>query len=173
MKAIWDNMRGIDLLQAMPEVDGKRIGAIGHSLGGHNSLFTAAFDTRLKCAITSCGFTAFARYYGGDLTGWAGHRYMPRIKTEFPTPDKMPFDFHDILAAIAPRAVYISAPLHDDNFDITGVREVVASVLPVYKLFRASSRLAVVYPNCAHDWPPPERAAMYAWLNHLFHHTPP
>src|SRR5437588_168122 len=91
MKAIWDNMRGMDLLQSMPEVDGSRIGAIGHSLGGHNSLFTAAFDTRIKCVVTSCGFTSFNRYYGGKLAGWAQDRYMPRIKTRFPTPDKMPF----------------------------------------------------------------------------------
>ncbi|MEP6755971.1 MAG: acetylxylan esterase, partial [Chthonomonadales bacterium] len=69
MKAIWDNMGAIDLLQSMHEVDPNRIGAIGHSLGGHNALFTAAFDPRIKCVVTSCGFTAFARYYGGNLKG--------------------------------------------------------------------------------------------------------
>src|SRR4029079_1415783 len=41
MKAIWDNMRSIDLLQSLPQVDGERIGCIGHSLGGHNTMFTA------------------------------------------------------------------------------------------------------------------------------------
>ena len=39
MKAIWNNIRAIDVLEAMPEVDRDRIGAIGHSLGGHNALF--------------------------------------------------------------------------------------------------------------------------------------
>jgi len=34
MRAIWDNVRAVDLLQSMGEVDGERIGAIGHSLGG-------------------------------------------------------------------------------------------------------------------------------------------
>src|SRR5262249_42178016 len=46
MKAVWNNMRAIDLLQSLPEVDPERIGCIGHSLGGHNTMFTAAFDTR-------------------------------------------------------------------------------------------------------------------------------
>lgn len=165
MKAVWDNMRGIDLLQSLPEVDGKRIGVIGHSLGGHNGLFTAAFDTRIQSAITNCGFTSFDRYYGGNLAGWAGPRYMPRIKTEFPTPERMPFDFHDVLASIAPRAVYVSAPLRDANFDVTGVRDVVASVQPVYNLHRAENRLAAVYPDCEHDWPKEERQAAYAWLD--------
>jgi dipeptidyl aminopeptidase/acylaminoacyl peptidase len=50
MKAIWNNMCAIDLLQALPEVDPEKIGCIGHSLGGHNTMFTAAFDTRIKAA---------------------------------------------------------------------------------------------------------------------------
>ena len=165
MKAIWDNMRGVDLLQAMPEVDGKRIGVIGHSLGGHNGLFTAAFDKRLRCVVTNCGFTSFAKYYGGDLSGWAGYRYMPRIKSEFPTPEKMPFAFHDVLGAIAPRPLYVSAPLYDGNFDVSGVRDVVASALPVYSLLGASGNLTAVYPDCGHDWPPAERSEVYRWLN--------
>jgi fermentation-respiration switch protein FrsA (DUF1100 family) len=172
MKAIWDNMRGMDLLQSLPEVDGKRIGTIGHSLGGHNALFTAAFDTRIQCAVTNCGFTSFSRYYGGDLTGWAGPRYMPRIKTEFPTPDRMPFDFHDVLGAIAPRAVYVSAPEHDSNFDVAGVRDVVASVEAVYKMLHASDRLKAVYPDCAHDWPPKARMAAYEWIGRQLSHHP-
>ena len=45
MKAIWNNIRGVDLLVSLKEVDPERIGVIGHSLGGHNALFTATFDT--------------------------------------------------------------------------------------------------------------------------------
>jgi len=65
MKAIWDNIRGIDLLESLPEVDRDRIAVIGHSLGGHNALFTAAFDERIRAVISSCGFTGFHDYYGG------------------------------------------------------------------------------------------------------------
>ncbi|HLJ53626.1 MAG TPA: alpha/beta fold hydrolase [Chthonomonadaceae bacterium] len=173
MKSIWDNIRGVDLLQTLREVDGKRIGVIGHSLGGHDGLFTAAFDPRIRCVITNCGFTAFAHYYGGDLTGWSGPRYMPRIKSEFPTPDRMPFDFQDVLAAIAPRALYVSAPQHDANFDVTGVREVVAKVEPIYARLHAATRFAVVYPDCAHDWPPAERAVAYAWLDRQMRRSAP
>ena len=165
MKAIWDNMRAIDLLQSLPEVDGKRIGAIGHSLGGHNSLFTAAFDTRIRCVVTNCGFTSFSHYYGGNLKGWWGPRYMPRMEKEFPTPDRMPFDFHDVLGAIAPRAIYVSAPERDSNFDAAGVRDVVASLQPVFKLFSAESRFAAVYPDCEHDWPTQDRLKAYAWID--------
>jgi len=33
-------------------VDTNRIGVIGHSLGGHNSIFTAFFDKRLKAVVS-------------------------------------------------------------------------------------------------------------------------
>ncbi len=66
VKAVWDNMRAVDLLRSLPEVDPERIGAIGHSLGGHNAIFTAVFDERIKVVVSSCGFTALARYRGGE-----------------------------------------------------------------------------------------------------------
>src|SRR5437870_9253505 len=93
MKAIWNNMRAIDLLQSLPEVDAERIGCIGHSLGGHNTMFTAAFDTRIKALVSNCGFTSFPKYYGGQLKGWTSPRYMPRIANVYDLhPEKVPFD---------------------------------------------------------------------------------
>src|SRR5262245_40754801 len=56
LKAIWDNMRGLDLLASLPFVDRtKGFGAIGHSLGGHNAVYTAVFDDRLAAIVSSCG----------------------------------------------------------------------------------------------------------------------
>ena len=138
IKAVWNNMRAVDLLQALPEVDDKRIGCIGHSLGGHNSLFSAAFDVRLQAVVTSCGFTSFAKYYQGNLKGWTSPRYMPRIASVYDMkPERMPFDFTDVLEAIAPRAVFVSAPLHDDNFDVSGVQDVARTIEPYFRDVRA------------------------------------
>jgi dipeptidyl aminopeptidase/acylaminoacyl peptidase len=165
MKAIYDNVRAIDLLQSLPEVDPQRIGCIGHSLGGHNGLFTAVFDQRIKAVVTCCGFTRFHKYMSGDLTGWSGPRYMPLIKSRYAlSPDQMPFDFTEVIAAIAPRSVFIVAPLHDDNFNVEGVRAVVAAARPVYELLGHSEALQVVYPNAAHDFPDAERHDAYRLL---------
>ena len=70
MKAIWDNRRALDLLDSMREARHGAYGAIGHSLGGHNSVFTALFDQRIKGIVTSCGFDSFRDYYGGDPKNW-------------------------------------------------------------------------------------------------------
>jgi dienelactone hydrolase len=166
MKAIWNNMRAIDLLQSLPAVDPERIGCIGHSLGGHNTMFTAAFDERIKAAVSSCGFTSFPKYYGGKLKGWTSDRYMPRIATVYHLkPAEMPFDFQEVVAAIAPRAFFTSSPLHDDNFDISGVRDVLAAARPVYDLLGAGDKLASYHPDCPHDFPPAARQKAYAWLD--------
>jgi predicted dienelactone hydrolase len=168
MKAIYDNTRAIDLLQSLPEVDPNCIGCIGHSLGGHNTLFTAAFDERIKAAVTSCGFTSFHKYKGGDLTGWTTPRYMPLIKTKYKlSPDQMPFDFAEVIAAIAPRAVFVVAPLHDDNFDINGVHEVLNAARPIYKLLGRPENLRAVHPNSGHDFPDAERKAAYQFLDQI------
>lgn len=165
MKGIWNHMRCVDLLRSLPEADPERIGCIGHSLGGHNTLFLAVFDPRVRAAVTSCGFTSFARYYGGDLTGWTHDGYMPAIASEFgKDPARMPFDFPELLAAVAPRPLFINAPLRDENFDVSGVRDCVAAARPVYTLLGAPEALRAEYPDDGHDFPGAVRAQAYAFL---------
>ena len=172
MKAIYDNVRAIDLLSTLPEVDTTRIGCIGHSLGGHNGLFTAVFDERIKAVVTCCGFTRFHNYKEGDLTGWAGPRYMPLIATRYNTsPDQMPFDFPEVLAAIAPRAVFVVAPMRDDNFEVSGVRDSIAAAQPIYELLRVADRLQVIYPDCGHDFPEDAREQAFAFLDEVLKST--
>ena len=165
LKAIWDNMRAIDMLISRSDVDATKIGCIGHSLGGHNTIFTSVFDERIKVAVSSCGFTRFHKYYGGKLKGWTSDRYMPRIATEYALdPDRVPFDFPQLIAAIAPRAFFSNSPQHDDNFDCDGVRESIDAARPVFEVLGASDRLRVIYPGCAHDFPPEIREAAYRFL---------
>lgn len=170
MKAIWNNIRAVDVLESLPQVDKDRIGTIGHSLGGHNSLFTAVFDERLKSVVTSCGFTPFHDYYNGKLVGWTSDRYMPRIRDVYENnADRVPFDFYEILASLAPRAVYSNSPIQDSNFDVGGVRKAFLKAEEIYELFdidRAGpKRLTLSTPNAPHDFPKQERDAVYEWLN--------
>jgi dienelactone hydrolase len=166
MKGIVNHRRAVDLLRSLPQVDPERIAVIGHSLGGHNALFIAAFDPRIKAVVTSCGFTSFAKYKEGDLTGWSHKGYMPRIAEVYgKDPKRMPFDFTEVLAALAPRPVFINAPLGDDNFAVSGVRDCVASARVVYQtIYHAGGNLHVVYPAGGHDFPPQARQAAYEFL---------
>ncbi len=166
MKGIYNHMAVIDFLQSLPQVDPERIGCIGHSLGGHNSLFVAAFDKRIKAVVTSCGFTSFNKYYNGNLKGWSHKGYMPKIDSVYNAdPSKMPFDFPEVLAAISPRAIFINAPLNDNNFDVSGVRDCVSEVLPVYEFFGCIDKITLQTPDAPHDFPPAIRGEAYAFFD--------
>ena len=77
MKAVWDNIRGLDLLESLPYVKKGQLAAIGHSLGGHNSIYTAVFDERIRVIVSSCGFDSYLDYKDGNIAGWTSERYMP------------------------------------------------------------------------------------------------
>ncbi|MEX2113979.1 MAG: PVC-type heme-binding CxxCH protein, partial [Pirellulales bacterium] len=173
MKGIFNHMRAVDLLIARPEVDPDRIGAIGHSLGGHNAMFVGMFDERIKVIVSSCGWTPFHHYYGGKLEGWTSDRYVPAIKNVYQLdPDRVPFDMYEIVASFAPRAFFSISPLHDSNFDVEGVQKVIAEAQPIYDLLGAGEKLQVRYPNAPHDFPPAERFEAYAFIDRMLEHTP-
>jgi dienelactone hydrolase len=165
MKAIWDNMRGLDLLEALPFVDKRKFAAIGHSLGGHNSLYTAVFDKRIKAVVSSCGFDSFVDYKEGDIRGWTSDRYMPRLLDYRTNLSEIPFDFSELLGALAPRPVFVNAPLGDSNFKWRSVDQMVQAAMPIYKLYGASDNLHVEHPNCAHDFPSELREKAYSFFD--------
>lgn len=168
MKGIVNHRRGVDLIQSLPFVDRDKIGVIGHSLGGHNALFLAVFDQRIKAVVSSCGFNVFGKHNGGDIRAWSSRYYMPLIKNRFgDDPQEMPFDFTEVLAALAPRPVFANAPLHDQpDFEVSGVRDCFDAATPVYKqLFNAHDNLQPRYPDAGHRFPAAERQAAYAFLD--------
>ena len=159
MAGIVNHMRVVDVLEAMPEVRRGAIATIGHSLGGHNSLFLAAFDDRVRAAVTSCGFNSWAKYMGGKIAPWGGIRYMPRVVSVFNADiARMPFDFHDVLNAIAPRPIYINAPLRDSNFEYSGVDDCVAKA-------EQRERIVLRHPDAEHDFPAEIRMEAYEFLS--------
>ena len=182
MKAIFNHMRCVDLLQSRSDVDPDRIGVIGHSLGGHNAMFLGAFDTRLKVVVSSCGWTLLDYYnigeegskkYGGRLGPWAQDRYMPLLREKYELDgDRFPFDFDGVIGAIAPRAFFSNSPLKDSNFDVEGVREGIVLAGKVYRLFNAEHNLQVYYPDAGHDFPTDVRLKAYRFIDSALVHTP-
>jgi dienelactone hydrolase len=181
MKGIFDHMRCIDLLQSREDVDPERIGVIGLSLGGHNAMFVGAFDTRLKVVVSSSGWTEMDYYnveastkkYGGRLGAWAQKRYMPLLRDKYKlNPERIPFDFDEVIAAIAPRAFFSVSPLGDLNFDVKGVRVGIAKAEKVYQELGAESMLEVRYPPGGHDFPLESRKQAYQFIDKIFGFTP-
>ncbi|MFV0445484.1 MAG: PVC-type heme-binding CxxCH protein [Planctomycetaceae bacterium] len=173
MKGIINHRRCVDLLQSLPQVDPERIGVIGHSLGGHNAMFLAVFDERIKAIVSSCGWDPFHFYYNGQLKGWTSDRYMPRIRDVFNLdPNKVPFDFYEVVAALAPRPFLSCSPIEDNNFQVKGVEKAIGRAKEVYHLLGADQNLQLQTPKCGHDFPTETRMAAYAFLDKELQHTP-
>lgn len=170
LKAVWDNMRGLDLLESLSYVRKKGFGAIGHSLGGHNAVYTAVFDERIKVIVSSCGLDSYLDYYGGNPAvwqagkGWTQERYMPKLAGYAGNLESIPYDFHELIGALAPRACFINAPLKDSNFKWESVDKVIAAARPVYELYRKPGNLLMEHPDCDHDFPDAMREKAYELL---------
>jgi hypothetical protein len=167
LKAVWDNMRGLDLLASLPFVDGSRMGTIGHSLGGHNSVYTAVFDDRLKVIVSSCGLDSYLDYYNGEEKnwqperGWCQTRYMLKLANYKGRLADIPFDFHEMIGALAPRHVLIVAPKKDSNFRADSVDRIAGAARPIFKLLGHEDRLMVEHPDGGHDFPDAMREKAY------------
>ena len=173
MKGIFNHRRCVDFLSALKFVDADRIGVIGHSLGGHNAIFLGAFDERLKVIVSCCGWCPFHDYYGGDIKGWTSDRYMPRLRDTYQlNPDKVPFDFYELIAALAPRTFVSVSPIRDANFEINGVRKAMPVAGSIYSLFKAREELMLLTPDCEHDFPTDMRLQSYNVMDRVLNHTP-
>ncbi len=167
LKAVWDNIRGLDLLESLPYVKPVGFGAIGHSLGGHNSVYTAVFDDRIKAVVSSCGLDLYVDYYKANPQvwelekGWCQTRYMPKLATYRGRLEEIPFDFSEMIGALSPRYVLIVAPVRDANFRFESVDKIAAAARPIFALESHGERLRVLHPDCEHDFPDEMRKTAY------------
>jgi len=86
---------------------------------------------------------------------------MPRLADYRGRLAEIPFGFHELIGALAPRVCYLSAPLHDSNFKWRSVDGIAAAASPVYPLHGAPQNLRVDHPDCDHDFPISSRETAY------------
>jgi dienelactone hydrolase len=171
MKGVWNHMRAIDVLESLPEVDTNRIGCIGHSLGGYNTIFLAVQDPRVKVMVSNAGYNSFADYAaspygGGDLAKWALDKHIRRIRTIYNNdPAAVPSDFPELIAALAPRPLLTIASKQDEIFVLPGVMKCLQAARPVYELLGARDNLTARFPEGAHSFSESERRAAYEFLD--------
>jgi dienelactone hydrolase len=180
-KMAWDLSRAVDYLETLDFVDPKRIASIGHSHGGYTTLFAAALDERIRAAVSSCGFDTL-RYDGNPYRWSHATALMPRLGFYVTSPHinmrfyagvpdsgviQIPFDMHQVLALIAPRALFLSTSDEDAIFPNAGwsARQALACLEPAYKLLGTGDRLGSYFFRGGHSFPPEASERAYAWLD--------
>jgi hypothetical protein len=91
---------------------------------------------------------------------------MPRVTGVYANdPDKMPFDFPELIASLAPRAVFSNSPVNDANFDVEGIRGAEPVIRRAYEALGVGDRLIVRYPDYAHDFEDATRREAYRFID--------
>ncbi|MBV9791166.1 MAG: acetylxylan esterase [Chloroflexi bacterium] len=128
---VGDVLRGIDLLQSLPEVDARRIGIMGGSGGGAVALFAAALDQRLRAAVISNYFCIFKASI--LAMQHCACNYLPGLLQDA--------EIYDVAALIAPRPLLIEAGTDDPIFPLHGVLAAYEHLHESYALQGAARQL--------------------------------
>ena len=152
----WDLLVLLDYMQTRPEVQGRKLGAIGLSGGGLQTLWLAALDERIQCAVIS-GY-----YYGVadsllHLSNNCDCNYIPHMWEQA--------DMGDVGALIAPCPLLIEAARQDSlngPRGIVNVQEQVATTQRAYDLLGVPERLTTDYFDGGHEW---HGTAAFDWLD--------
>jgi pimeloyl-ACP methyl ester carboxylesterase len=166
---IGDTRAAIDALSALEEIDSSQIYLIGYALGGKVGLLTVAFDDRIKGLVSICGFdplrldtpdkgTEGIRHYSHL------HGLLPRLGFFVGLEDRVPFDFDEVLALIAPKPVLLVAPTLDRYARIADVRREVETSKRAYDLLGHAEALQFETPEDINRFSRSLQEHAYDWL---------
>lgn len=186
LDSVWDLLHLLDYLEARPDVDAKRIGMTGISLGGMHTWLTAVADERVAVAAPMIGvqgfkwavehasfqarvdsipalFQAAAQDLGApgvDLGVVAAvwDKLLPGLLTEYDAPASLP--------CIAPRPLLVANGEVDPRCPLPGVKAALAAAQVAYEEAGAPERLRLfVDPGVGHQNTPAMDAEIRRWMD--------
>ena len=183
----WADSRILDYLETDADVDGAKVGVMGHSRGGKAALVTLVDDPRFAIAYVSspgAGADLFRRNYGSTIGNqcsveeyhWWGANYL-RYGAVGHTTNEMPVDAHEFIALAAPRPVFFGngALITDPAFapgdgwqDAQGTFMAVAAASPAWKVLGYEGLGTTVFPPMGTLLD----SGRVAFRQHQYGHTP-
>jgi dienelactone hydrolase/lysophospholipase L1-like esterase len=155
---VRDDQVALDYLCSRPEIDAKRIGATGMSMGSTRSWWLAAVDDRIACAV---GVACLTRYQNliahGQLRQHGVYYFANGILKHF--------DSEGVIALIAPRPFLALTGDLDAGSPADGIAVIEERVSKVYAAVRAKEKFqSILYKNVGHSHTPAMRKETLAWL---------
>jgi pimeloyl-ACP methyl ester carboxylesterase len=162
-KMLWDHQRALDFLCMLDAVDSDRLGAIGHSLGGHNAIMLGAFDHRIKVTAASCAYLPFSA--DPNPARWCRDSwfvYLPLLRPYLQQGLHPPFTWVEVLALLAPRAFHYTYALQDECFpNSAAIAADMVKLGRLYDLLGCRNKFGYHEDPDGHRYPRPAREAAY------------
>jgi dienelactone hydrolase len=155
-KMIWDVMRAVDYLGTREEVDPKRIGMMGHSLGAVETWFSMSLEPRIAAGAASCGTTTYAAVLAAEKYHNYGF-YVPGILHWG--------DLSEVVSMVAPRPLLLLAGEKDGGFPASGAREVAARTKMLHRRLGQPDALELVVSSGGHEFTEEMRKRAYHWFD--------
>jgi dienelactone hydrolase len=172
-KMVANTSASAEMLSRMDGIDPERIYVAGYTLGATVGLYTAAMDERIAGVVSVCGFTPMrlddpSKGYEG-IRAWSHlHGLIPRLGFFVDEPGRTPYDFHEILACIAPRPVLVVAPTWDRDADFGDVKACVEEARKVFGLYGAEGEIDLYAPDDYNRLTMEMKQNIYIWMQENF-----
>jgi dienelactone hydrolase len=154
---LWDDLRTIDYLASRPEVDPRRLGCVGLSVGGYRSFVLSALDPRLKVAVAVGWMSSFATHIRRHV--------ISSIGLSFHIPGLYRYlDLPDLAALIAPRPVLVINGSRDTLFPPEGVEAAFDKIARCFRKAGAPERQQCRLYDAPHQFNGKMQAEAWAWL---------
>jgi pimeloyl-ACP methyl ester carboxylesterase len=148
---VTDASAAVDALRKDSLVDPDHVYLFGYSLGGTVAIYTAALDSHVSGVVSICGFTPMRTDTpdkgDGGIARYAIERQLiPRLGFFIGHESQIPYDYADLLGAIAPRPVLVVQPQLDRDATPGDVHDAVESARKIYSAQNAENNLALKEP---------------------------
>lgn len=153
---VRDNRRALDVLETLPFVNPKKIGATGASGGGNQAVWLSALDERVKVVVPVASMGSFDAYVT---------RSNCMCET-LPGGLAISEQWH-LLGAIAPRPLLVLNSRHDQPaFSVDAMTFTCERAREIYALFGAEAHFEWHALEMEHGYKPPALEAMLGWMTH-------
>jgi dienelactone hydrolase len=153
----WDDIRTVDFLCSLPEVDAKRIGCLGVSMGGYRSLYLSALEPRIVAGCVAGFMSTVKPMMRAHVDTHSFIHFLPGLHRDL--------DLPDVASLTAPRALMVLQCAQDGLFPLDGMRESLSQIAAAYRKAGVADRFLGKFYDHPHIFSLSMQAEAFAWLD--------